>query len=88
MPRRYKDKVLNTCELEKEIISKIGDNKTREKTFQGNIHISPGLVLLGFYTHRGIVCVLDSSMIDVDFSKYDSEDKKIIHNAIMNNLYN
>lgn len=86
MARRNTNKYI-PCGLESDIITKIGNNKTREKTFKGNIHINNNLELLGFYTYRGMVCVLDSSMMDVDFSEYDEQDQKIIHNAIMNNQY-
>jgi hypothetical protein len=72
--------------LEQEIINKIGKNKTTEKHFNDGVKISSG-ELLGFYTYKGEVCILDCFGMDVNFSSYDAKDQKIIHEAIMNNKW-
>jgi len=77
------------CVLEAEILTKIGDNKTKEKNFHDGIILKGDVrnELLGFYTYRGDVCILDGLGMDVEFSSYSDENKKIIHEAIMNDKY-
>lgn len=79
-------------ELEAEILKKIGDNKTNEKTFEDGIFtidtaVDEGSQLCGFYTYRGEVCILDGLGMDVCFSSYEDKNKAIIHEAIMANKY-
>lgn len=74
------------CELECEIINKIGKNKTNEKFFTKDIFINK-YSLLGFYTHRGQLCILDGEGMDVNFNTYSDIEKTLIHKAIMNNEY-
>jgi hypothetical protein len=78
-----------TCPLEMEILTKIGNNKTNEKTFHDGIILKGDEIneLLGFYTYRGDVCILDGLGMDVEFSSYSDENKVIIHEAIMNDKY-
>lgn len=78
-----------SCEYEKEILDKIGRNKTNEKTFNNSIFINEPEhnELLGFYTYRGQVCILDGLGMDVNFSEYTEETRKIIHDNIINNNY-
>jgi hypothetical protein len=89
MGRRNKEQHVQ-CEYEKEILDKIGNNKTNEKTFNDGIFIAEPTPnqLLGFYTYRGQVCILDGLGMDVSFSEYNEETKKIIHSNIVNNNYN
>ena len=89
MTRKYTEKSTSTQnELEKEILLKIKDNKTKEKTFDDGIFVDSGTnELIGFYTYRGTVCILDSTMMDIDFNNYSEKDQKIIYDAIMNNKY-
>lgn len=72
--------------LEQELIKKIGDNKTDEKEFNDGVITSEG-ELLGFYTYKNEVCILDSMGMDVVFTEYSDEDQKIIYDAIFNNKY-
>ena len=71
--------------MEQKIIQKIGDNKTTEKTFNDGFFVEKTIQLLGFYTYKGEVCILDSTGMDVNFSEYSEKDQKVIYNAIMNN---
>jgi hypothetical protein len=41
---------------------------------------------LGFYTYRGLVCVLDGLGMDVEFDNYD-ESQELIHLEIMSDNY-
>lgn len=84
--RRYVNKEISAQEAE--IIKKIGTNKTTEKTFNDVFIFEKGkaIELCGFYTYRGEVCIIDRGM-DNNFSDYNSENKTIIHNAIMTNKY-
>lgn len=77
------------CKYEKEILDKIGNNKTNEKTFNYGVFIDEPErnELLGFYTYRGQVCILDGLGMDVNFSEYTEETRKIIHGNIINNNY-
>lgn len=77
------------CEYEKEILDKIGKNKTNEKTFNDGVFIDEPEhnQLLGFYTYRGQVFILDGLGMDVNFSEYTENTKKIIHSNIINNNY-
>lgn len=68
--------------LEKEILEKIGNNKTEELSFTGN-KIEK---YLGFYTYKGVVCVLDGAY-DHNFNDLPIKDQKNVHNHIMKNLY-
>jgi hypothetical protein len=42
---------------------------------------------LGFYTYRGLVCVLDGLGMDVEFDNYDLESQELIHLEIMSDNY-
>ncbi len=87
--RKYKqeeEEKISQSLQEKELIVKLGRNKTTEKTFNNGIFVD-GIQLLGFYTYRGEVCVLDTTMMDNDFKSYSDENKTIIYNAIMSNKY-
>jgi hypothetical protein len=83
--RKYKQEEEQSLQ-EKELIAKLGRNKTTEKTFNNGIFVD-GIELLGFYTYRGEVCILDSIGLDNDFKEYSDENKIIIYNAIMSNKY-
>lgn len=79
----------NNSPQEDDIIKKIGANKTNEKTFDDGIFVTEDgekSELLGFYTYRGEVCILDSGM-DRDFKSYNQDNQDIIYNAIMNDQY-
>lgn len=75
--------------MEKEILKKIGDNKTKEKTFYDKIFIDEPKFneILGFYTYKKEVCILDGFGMDVAFSSYSEKNKKTIYDAIMLNKY-
>lgn len=77
------------CEYEKEILDKIGKNTTNEKTFNDGVFIDEPEKneLLGFYTYKGEVCILDGLGMDICFSEYTEKTKKIIHSNILNNNY-
>ena len=88
MPRRNTERHI-PCKYEKEILDKIGNNKTNEKTFNDGVFIDepePNQ-LLGFYTYRGRVCILDGLGMDANFSEFTEDTKKIIHGNIINNNY-
>ena len=92
--RKYKqeeEEKISQSLQEKELIVKLGRNKTKEKAFNDGIFIInevyDRIQLLGFYTYRGEVCVLDTTMMDNDFKSYSDENKTIIYNAIMSNKY-
>ena len=87
MPRKYKPKQTST--LEQEIINKVGNNKTKEKTFNNNIFVDEPTrnQILGFYTYRGEVFILDGLGMDVDFSSYNEKNKTIIYQEIMKTNY-
>lgn len=76
-------------QMESDIIAKIGRNKTNEKSFIGNIFIDEPSYnqIIGFYTYRGEVCILDGLGMDVTFSNYSEKNQTIIHVAIMSNKY-
>lgn len=78
-------------ELEKEIIDKIGANKTREYSFDSLIDLvdKDGEKSRGynFYTYRSQVCILDDQGMDVDFSNYELRSQKRIHREIMAGNY-
>jgi hypothetical protein len=78
-------------ELEKEIIAKIGANKTREYQLDNLIDLldKDGERTKGysFYTYRGHVCILDDQGMDVDFSAYEIRTQKRIHKEIMAGNY-
>lgn len=75
-------------DLEADIINKIGRNKENEKTFNDGVYVTGEedemIELLGFYTYRGEVAILDSLGMDNGFNTYSLEDQKTIHDAIMN----
>ena len=77
------------CTLEMDILKKIGDNKTKEKTFNDGIKLKSDETneLLGFYTYKGEVCVLDGKGMDNTFSSYCDDDKAIIHKAIISDKF-
>lgn len=85
--RRYVKKEVSVQEAE--IIEKIGSNKTTEKTFDDDVFIyenGKAIGLCGFYTYRGELCIIDRGM-DNNFSEYSTDNKAIIHTAIMTNKY-
>ena len=78
-------------ELEKEIISKVGNNKTREYQLKNELDLveKDGLQTktFSFYTYRGQVCILDNQGMDVNFSEYKLKSQKLIHKEIMAGNY-
>jgi len=76
-------------QMESDIIAKIGRNNTNEKSFIGNIFIDEPSYnqIIGFYTYRGEVCILDGLGMDVTFSTYSEKNQNIIHEVIMSNKY-
>lgn len=76
-------------QMESEILKKIGDNKTNEKSFTESVIIDEPEInrVCGFYTYRGDVCILDSLGMDSVFSSYSEKNQLIIHTAIMANKY-
>ena len=79
-------------ELEKEIIEKIGSNKTKEYQLKNELNLvqKDGLQTktFSFYTYRGEVCILDNQGMDVNFSEYKLKSQKLIHSEIMSGNYN
>jgi hypothetical protein len=76
------------CEVEQELVLLIGRNKTDEKKFSSSVLIEKGSKeLLGFYTYRGHLYILDCTGMDVCFGEYKDEDKKIIYDVIKQNKY-
>lgn len=80
------------CELEKEIILKLKDNKLGEKQFNEIINVfdkddNPCGYVYNFYTYRGSLCLLDSEGCDVNFTFYNMKTRKKIHSIIMSNNY-
>ena len=75
--------------MEAEIITKIGRNKPNSKTFNDGIFIDDpkSNEILGFYTYKGEVYILDGLGMDVPFSDYSEKNQTIIHSAIMSNKY-
>jgi len=88
MARKNKEQHIPN-QMEAEILSKIGNNKTNEKTFNDGIFIDEPThnEILGFYTYRGEVCILDGLGMDVTFSSYSEKNQNIIHTAIIANKY-
>lgn len=76
--------------MEQDILEKIGNNKTNEKTFDNGVFIDEPSrnELLGFYTYKGEVCILDGLGMDVTFSSYSEKNQTVIHSAIMSGKYN
>lgn len=76
--------------MEQDILEKIGRNKTNEKSFNNGVFIDDPSrnELLGFYTYKGEVCILDGLGMDVTFSSYSEKNQTVIHDAIMSNKYN
>jgi hypothetical protein len=76
-------------QMESDIIQKIGNNKTKEKSFNEGIFIDEPTrnQMCGFYTWRGEVCILDGLGMDVTFSSYSEKNQIIIHSSIMSNKY-
>lgn len=96
MTRRYikpDPRVTDTISqmLEKDIVKKLSDNKTREKSFLDNIKLVDldGEETIGyaFYTYRGHLCVLNSAGMDCDFLNFNEETQERIYDAIMANRY-
>ena len=87
MARRNTEPKHIPCNLEKEILDMIGDNKTNEKTFNDGVFIDGDTQLLGFYTYRGQVCILDDMGNDTFFSEYPDKIKSIIHQNIIGKNY-
>lgn len=102
MPRRYikrqeelevphTEDELYGIELEKEIITKIGDNKTKEYQFDTGISLTDedGIKTIGyeFYTYRGQVCILDDQGMDIVFGAYEIRTQKRIHKEIISGNY-
>lgn len=77
-------------ELEKEIISKVVNNK-REYQFNTELNLveKDGLKTktFSFYTYRGQVCILDDQGMDVTFDNYQLKSQKLIHKEIMAGNY-
>jgi hypothetical protein len=93
MARKYIKRMEDFKEnsLQNEITDKIGNNKTNEKYFDNDITIiqkdGTKTFGLGFYTYRGLVCVLDGLGMDVEFDNYDLESQELIHSEIMSDNY-
>jgi len=87
----HTEEELQGLELEKEIIAKIGANKTREYQFNTELNLveKDGLQTrtFSFYTYRGQVCILDDQGMDVNFSEYKLKSQKLIHSEIMAGNY-
>jgi len=69
-------------DLEKDIIERRGNNKTKEIMFPDGVIID-GVQLLSFYTWRGSVCIIDALGMDVEFDVYSPEDQQLIYDEIM-----
>ncbi len=70
--------------MEQNIIKKIGDNHTDEIPLVKVVIDEPGLnELVGFYTYKSEVFILDGFDMDVPFADYSDKNKVIIYNAIM-----
>lgn len=99
MARRYKEKLkleeeeqrITSCELEYEIISKIGNNHKNEIRFLVEVRLvdTDGSETLGntFYTYKKHLYILDNIGQDCPFLCYEERTRKRIHKLIMNNEF-
>jgi hypothetical protein len=96
MARRYvtpelTEDQIEGLRLEKEIINKIGYNKTNEKILVNELDLieENGLQTKTFslYTYQGQVCILDNQGMDVNFGCYQLRSQKRIHKEIMEGRY-
>jgi hypothetical protein len=82
---------MNSIELEKEIINKIGNNKTKEYHFDNELDLvdkdGEKTKAYSFYTYRGQVCILDDQGMDVTFDNYQLKSQNLIHSEIIAGNY-
>lgn len=71
------------CILEAEILDKRGKTNLEEVCIDVSIDEPETNEVLSFYTYHGQVCILDGLGMDVYFSNYTPETRKIIYDAIM-----
>jgi hypothetical protein len=78
------------CDLEKNLLDRIGNNKTRDREFDDGVYVndedSERVELVSYYTWRGQLFIVDAWMQDNPFRLYADKDKKIISDAITKKL--
>jgi hypothetical protein len=78
------------CDLEKNLLDRIVNNKTRDGEFDYGVYVndenSEPVELVSYYTSRGQLFIIDAWMQDNPFRLYADKDKKIISDAITKKL--
>ncbi len=81
--------------MEKELIEKIGRNKTNEKNFVNDFkvkyeeegNISDEVWALSFYTYKGSLYIMTGDGMDIPFNDFIEDSKEKIYKSIINEEY-